>query len=276
MSVEVFGRTNRAVPNLWARLLTGDGGEEALVEAVAESGAPFDPGAHLSKWGYLTRDIPNPVMACLGREIENAPADSVAADLIGGELVQALSSLGRTSIDFFFLSVRRALEEHQINGALACLESAREEGLVKHVGLSIEGRAMAVAGMWRFHDAFEMIRVRRNPVWEEDVAVLRSMAKERRVGVLGAEPFDWGLGLPFFRQPGLTWADGAGYLAQLRAEHPVLVGVRSADEWRACLAASSGEGQLPSAEEYRDPVRWADATIAEPWLKSSLEALRGS
>ena len=96
------------------------------------------------------------------------------------------------------------------------------------------------------------------------------------MGVLGAEPFDWGLGLPFFRQPGLTWADGAGYLAQLRADHPVLVGVRSAVEWRACLAASSGEGQLPSAEEYRDPVRWADAALAEPWLKSSLEALRGS
>ena len=117
-------------------------------------------------------------------------------------------------MSFCFLYVRRALEEHQINGALQALHSAKEEGLIHHIGLCIAGPTLAATSLWRFHDAFECVLTKRTPESESDFQSVLSLAQEKRVGVVVETDLS-----------GLQYAK----------EHPVLVGVRSAQEVKAAL-----------------------------------------
>ena len=115
---------------------------------------------------------------------ERATSQDHATDLMQAHLIEVLSCLGRPMIDFYFLRVRRVVEEYQINGALAALEFAKQEGHVKHIGIVADGPAIAVQGVWQFHDAFEVLLVK-----PEDSS-LANLAKERRVGVVTEVPFD--------------------------------------------------------------------------------------
>lgn len=210
----VFGRTNRTVPSVWLRPLVGHNHEQ-LVESWADTPVIIDGGSNPALWGQLIRQQKSTeVMSIAGRDIERASSDHQAADFIGAHLIETLSSLQRTYLSFCFLSVRRALEEHQINGALQSLHSAKEEGLVQHIGLHIAGPTLAATSLWRFHDAFECVLARCTPNSNSDFTSVLSLAKEKRVGVIAETDLE---------------------SVHLSRENPVLIGVRTPQEVKAAL-----------------------------------------
>jgi hypothetical protein len=131
---EVFGRTNEALPDVWLRLvapsLPTDGWIGDLVSAAVATGAPLDVTAAPVLWGPALRREGLFLVAFGTHEPEHATDSDHACDLVSAHLVQVLSALGRPSLDLYFLTVRRAWEEHQTDGALRALESARADGLV--------------------------------------------------------------------------------------------------------------------------------------------------
>ncbi len=112
-----------------------------------------------------------------GTDVAKGTSDHHAADLLQGEMLQIMSSLGRTHVDFFFWAIARPLTEFQIEGALNVLEYARQEGVMAHLGIAALDEAAAM-GLWQFHDAFECAFL---PTRSDS---LESMARERRVGLV--------------------------------------------------------------------------------------------
>ncbi len=60
------------------------------------------------------------------------------------------------------------------------LETARQEGHVRFLGIFCDGPPLATLGTWQFHDAFEVLLA---PVGEA-LEMLEPLARERRVGVV--------------------------------------------------------------------------------------------
>ncbi len=279
----VFGRTNEPWPATWLGLMAPhDGGEAArgrLAEAAVATGAPLDVTQGPSLWGPLLRGAENRTVAFGGRGIEAARDDSHAADLVSADLIGLLSSLGRPVLDLFFLRVRRAIEEYQLNGALMALESAREEGLVRHVGLSCEGPPLAALGLWQFHDAFVALALPRNPLRQEAFATLAPLAQQRRVGLVSFGALDWGVGLPF-----TVLEDGSERLVPdaleaNRSDGCVLVGVRTPAEVEAALAQGRGDTDWSGlALRYRDPASWAHVAQNDPrvWVRQAARRAAGA
>lgn len=179
-----FGRTGRAFPPRWLRLLVPDAGDSAseLIDAAVASGLPLDLSIQPALWGGALRrhaTVP-PLVGIGGEEIAHADRATQAADFVQAHLLQTLSALGREQIDFYFLRMRAPLEEVQIAGALECLEAARQEGHVRHLGLFADAPPVAVLAMWQFHDAFDALLVRPGDAYD----VLAPMARDRRVGVV--------------------------------------------------------------------------------------------
>jgi len=248
----VLGRTNRAFPPVWLSLALPREPDtaEAMAQAALESGAPIDITAQPALWGQHLRGH-SPFLTCVGaRDFEHANDEQHAFDLTSAHLIQTLSSLGRESLDTYFVPVRRAVEEYQINGVLQALETARHEGHITHFGVCCNGPALATLGMWQFHDAFELLLVPRNHHSQEAYKILAPMAKERRVGVVTSQPLNWGFGVPFVNLPapwqlrnlaqsfyGCSLAQAA--IADLAQDNPVMVGVRSVEEIRQAVAAAT-------------------------------------
>ena len=115
-------------------------------------------------------------------QIERATSEDHATDLVQAHLIETLSAVGRDCLDFYFLRIRRTLEEYQVNGALAALEAARGEGHLRFLGLHATGHPLAALGLWQFHDAFEVLLL---PDDEDARTTLEPLAKQRRVGVIG-------------------------------------------------------------------------------------------
>lgn len=141
-------------------------------------------------WAHDLRGFGCDWLVCDSGGVERARDEGEAMQIMMGEIVQRISNSPDGGISIWFLSVARAWEEFQINGALAALESAREERLIDHLGLHVAGRAMAVASLWRFHDAFDVVLC---PPGEEIESVL-STARDRRVGFVqdGGESLGFG------------------------------------------------------------------------------------
>lgn len=184
MATERLGRTNQAFPKVWVRLIggTGDQGLGTMLNPSSLPATVLDISTSPALWGGQMRGTDALLMARGGLEIERAPDEKTACDLVQAHLIQILSAIGREWIDFYFLQVRRGLEEFQINGALQALESARQEGHIKYLGLSAEGPGLAVQGVWQFHDAFEVLLL------SEPDSGLTQLAHERRVGIVTAYP----------------------------------------------------------------------------------------
>ena len=178
---QVFGRTNEHYPKFWAALtVSADSTPQEVVEAVQELKIPMDITSQPGLWGGFLRGGNDVLSVKSSTHYERATSQDHATDLMQAHLIEVLSSLGRPMIEFYFLRVRRVVEEFQINGTLAALEFAKQEGHIKHIALAAEGPTMAVQSVWQFHDAFEAVLLR-----PEDQP-LASMAAERRVGVVSA------------------------------------------------------------------------------------------
>ena len=185
MNTEFLGRTNTAYSKTWVALsVSAQSTPEELVNAVRELAIPIDISSQPALWGGFLRGAEDVLSVKSSAHYERATSQDHATDLMQAHLIEVLSCLGRPMIDFYFLRVRRVVEEYQINGALAALEFAKQEGHVKHIGIVADGPAIAVQGVWQFHDAFEVLLVK-----PEDSS-LANLAKERRVGVVTEVPFD--------------------------------------------------------------------------------------
>ncbi|MEI7985465.1 MAG: hypothetical protein WCI55_07530 [Armatimonadota bacterium] len=185
MNNDFLGRTNAAYPKIWAALgVSPETSPEDLVAAIKPLNIPMDISSQPALWGGFLRGGTGILSVKSSTHYERATSQDHATDLMQAHLIEVLSSLGREMIDFYFLRVRRVVEEYQINGALAALEFAKQEGHVKHIGIAADGPVMAVQSVWQFHDAFEVALLR--PEHES----LANLAKERRVGVVRNLPLD--------------------------------------------------------------------------------------
>lgn len=223
-----------------------------------------------------------------GEEVGFANGARHASELVQAKLIQVLSALGREQIDIFFLRVDRALEEAQINGALEALETAKQDGLVGHIGLCAEGPALAVLGLWQFHDGFEAALIPHNPIETEAYDVLAPLAEQRRVGIVTYRPLNWGLGAPFTVLPSvwklrnLTQSKyglsiGQVALAHSAARHPTMVGVRTPEEVAAAVQAM--HAPLPDgvdamlaefAKAYAGQADWLELKDdPRPWVAAA-------
>lgn len=207
----VLGRTNRVFPPVWLELQVpptpSDNWLENLVGAARATGAPIDVSTSPGLWGNALRGCTNDLIARGGTTVEQATSTDHAAILMQAEILQTLCALNRESIDIFFLRIRGKLEENQIEGALEALEMAKQEGHIRHLGISAEGPALAVLGTWHLHDAFELILVPK-----QSYSTLAPLAEERRVGIVTCEI--------------------------LEKSHPVLVGVRTPQEIEVAMNRS--------------------------------------
>jgi hypothetical protein len=188
MNKNLLGRTNLEFPSKWLALAAPEGGfvDESpadFVRTARDSGLPIDFSSQPALWGGCMRGADEVVLIQQGTyQIERATSEDHATDLMQAHLIETLSAVGRDCLDFYFLRIRRALEEYQINGALAALEAARNEGHLKFLGLHATGHPLAALGLWQFHDAFEAVLL---PDDQEAWTTLEPLAKQRRVGVVG-------------------------------------------------------------------------------------------
>lgn len=183
MKSDILGRTNLAYPKSWAGLgVSFDSSPEDIVNAVRELSIPIDISSQPALWGGFLRGGTDVLGVKSSAHYEWATSQDHATDLMQAHLIEVLSCVGREMIDFYFLRVRRMVEEYQINGALAALEFAKQEGHIKHLGLYADGPVLAVQSVWQFHDAFEVVLLK-----PEDSS-LAGLAHERRVGVVTEVP----------------------------------------------------------------------------------------
>lgn len=290
----LLGRTNQTFPDIWLSLSVPheptEGWLPALTEAAVASGAPLDISSSPGLWGGTMRGTDAVLMTLSDPQIEHATDEKHASDLTQAHLIESLCSIGREHLDFYFLRVRRTMEEAQLSGFFAAVEAARQEGHIRFIGLCCDGPALATLATWQFHDAFDVLLVPHNRYDGEAYDLLSGLAKERRVGVVGSRPLNWGFGLPFpaieslwrlrnlsQSSYGLTIAQAA--LADLAESHPVLVGVRSPEEIRQALEAPTKprpEGWDAVWAEYRavfdDDATWAElAKSGHTWIRACAE-----
>ena len=186
MTNEFLGRTNECFPKTWAALsVSSVSSPEDLVAAVRELEIPLDISSQPALWGGFLRGGEDTLSVRSSAHYERATSQDHATDLTQAHLIEVLSSVGRPMIDFYFLRVRRVVEEYQINGALAALEFAKQEGHIKHLGIYADGPIMAVQSVWQFHDAFEVVLLK-----TADQS-LGGLASQRRVGIVTEVPCDF-------------------------------------------------------------------------------------
>lgn len=189
-STQIFGRTNVSYPKQWLSLSVPHTGfdqesAEKLIESAVNFGSPIDISSQPALWGGFLRKYENAQTVTRGTlQIEQATSEDHATDLVQAHLIETLSSIGNEKVDFYFLRIRRTLEEFQINGTLAALEFAKQEGNIGYLGLQCDGPALAVLGFWQFHDGFDALMLP-SPLDSTDARdTLLGLADQRRVGVL--------------------------------------------------------------------------------------------
>ncbi len=268
----LFGRTNQAFSNLWLSLQMGLEDPAELAWEAAQGGHPLDVTNNIALWGGLLRDQNFPAVIFGTHESENAVDENHAATLVSAHIVQSISSLGGRPITFYFLPIRRAWEEFQIDGTLQALEMAREDGLIKHFGLWAEGHPLAVLGWWQFRDAFEALMIPHHPPAEEHIKTLVPLAKERRVGYVGCQSLSWGTGCAVSELSAESDA-AAKLISHSATEMPVMVGVRSPGEIRTAREAVANPTPHDSLVQelmakVNDPLAWSKLNNdARPWVR---------
>ena len=182
---QLFGRTNEPFPAVWLspRLPSDSADIEPLGAALSKSSTVIDVSGQPALWGSFLRRTTQPVMAIGLEDVSRANSERHAADLVEAHLFQTLSAIGRETLDFYFLPIRKAWDEFQLSGVFSALEAARQEGHVRFIGIAATGSPLAALGVWQFHDAFEALLVTDQTAYDQ----LNPVAKERRVGILGKD-----------------------------------------------------------------------------------------
>jgi aryl-alcohol dehydrogenase-like predicted oxidoreductase len=190
MNQVLLGRTNRYVFPVWARgHLTGDGSAEEraarLIDALLASPIEtLDISPAPALWGRFLRERTNRLQIAVATPTNlllHAPDARIATNLVQSHLIETLCAVGRTHIDYYFLSLHEIPTEAQLSGALEALELARQEGQIGAIGLAAYGKPLAILALWRTHDAFEVALL---PDEAERLQTLLPEAHARRVGVV--------------------------------------------------------------------------------------------
>lgn len=176
----ILGRTHLDVAPVWYRPIAGD---PALIVAELASlcvlGTVIDISSQPALWGGLLTGEKRSYMSRSSIDIESAMNEKHAADLLDAHLIESLSAIGSSKIDFYALRMRKRWEESALTGAISALEVARQDGMIGHFGLCLEGSASVALAMWQFHDAFDFLVC--SP---EALPSLEPLANERRVGLV--------------------------------------------------------------------------------------------
>lgn len=155
-----------------------------MIEHAVATGLPIDVTGQAILCGPLLRESTSPVVYCLSDEYIRVTGGPMSHNVVQAELVQLLSSLGRTSVDIVLIPIRRRPEDAQMFAALDALQEAREDGLIGHLGFKAVGGPFAVMSTWTLFDAFELAVL---PAENGELLELAMpMAQERRVGVVFA------------------------------------------------------------------------------------------
>lgn len=205
-----------------------------MAELAVKWQAPVEISSSQVVWGHFLRGANVPFIGLVGREVSKTHDAPGASRVLQASLLALLSALGRDSLEFCFLPVKTALEEHQITGALDAMEEAREEGLIKFFGLQVLGSPWAAQSVWQFHDAFEAVMIPQTTDGTCE-ASLRPMADSRRVGVVISSPLTFGGNDSLGHHPSVAAAAGETnpHLALLAAsaqKGPTLLGLKSLKE----------------------------------------------
>ncbi len=177
------GRTNEIFPAKWLSLTSPNDATNStspceLVEAALEAQTVIDITSSPALWGGHMRGTKSTLMAIGSSDIERAQDEQQAHDLVQAHLIEILSAIGREHLDFYFLRLRRPLQEFQISGALIALEACRQEGNVRFSGIAAEDSISAL-GLLQFHDAFEAV------ILDQSVgAPVKLLARSRRMSVI--------------------------------------------------------------------------------------------
>ncbi|BCW96963.1 MAG: hypothetical protein WHS44_05665 [Fimbriimonadales bacterium] len=186
----LLGRTNRYVFPIWARgHLSGDGSAEEraerLVEALLQSPIEtLDISPAPALWGRFLRERATRLQVAVASPMNlllQAPDARIAANLVQSHLIETLCAVGRTQIDYYFLSLHEIPNETQLSGALEALELARQEGQIGAIGLAAYGKPLSILALWRTHDAFEVALLPNESEW---LQTLLPEAHARRTGVV--------------------------------------------------------------------------------------------
>lgn len=177
----ILGRTNTAFEDCWYRpVASADSSRLAavLTEAADGLGDRFviDISSQPALWGGLLAGYRGSYLTRSSRDLEVAYDAAAAANLVEAHLIETLSSLGRPRLDFYVLRVRGPLRESIVEGVLGALESARDDGMVRFLGIEAEDEA-ATQTTWERHDAFEIALLGSG-------SLLEGFAAERRVGIV--------------------------------------------------------------------------------------------
>lgn len=172
----ILGRTNAQFAKTWYRPVAG-GDPGALAAQLARfEHSVVDVSSQPALWGGLLRCYSGAFLTRSSRDLERAVSESHAADLLEAHLIETLSCLGRPTIDLFCLRIRSRWDEAILQGVFAALESARQDGMVRFVGLAAENEDES-RRLYERHDAFEFALVSRGSVTQQ-------MAVDRRAGVI--------------------------------------------------------------------------------------------
>ncbi len=189
--MDFLGRTNATFPPVWLSpqepVDAKPGWVQELMEACLASRTVIDVSRRTALFGGSLRGEKGTLMVCGGRDCGGAVDSNAASHMIHAHLVSTLSSIGRDQIDFYFLDYRSAWEEHQINGALEAMETAKQDGLIGFLGLYASGSELAALGMWQFHDGFDVILIPGPAPQSSAYETLAPLARDRRVGVVTLE-----------------------------------------------------------------------------------------
>jgi len=187
-----LGRTGLLVSELGfgaAHVGSADEGEEALFRA-------FSMGVNFVETGRAYGESEYLIGRALRRLSEDAPPVHVASKTLKrtrdgalNELERSLAHLGLESVDVYQLNDVDEASWDQVmasGGTLQGLQEAREQGLVRFIGVSSHS-----AGVLRRaveSDQFDTIEVKYSPFNREGEAVIR-LAHGRDIGVIGMKPF---------------------------------------------------------------------------------------
>ncbi|HJP81969.1 MAG TPA: hypothetical protein VJ835_00565 [Fimbriimonadaceae bacterium] len=182
MASDNFRRTDPAFAKVWLRLPGTALPQTSEIVSSLDPDTVLDPSANLSLWGQLLKGSPIPVLVRGQSDIELAPDEETAYNLVLGHIIQAISALQRQTLDFYVLRVRKQLQEFQISGALRAASEAKAEGHIRFIGLEAAGPASAAQAVWQFHNAFDLVLL------SEPDEALEALALERGVELVTQYP----------------------------------------------------------------------------------------
>ena len=187
-----LGRTDLLVTEVGfgaAHVATVDEGEEALFRA-------FSLGVNFVETGRAYGESEYLIGRALNRRGEDAGPVYVASKSLKrsrdgalNELERSLAHLGLESVDIYQLNDVDEESWHQVmarGGALEGLQEAREQGLVRFIGLTSHSADVL---KWAVESGqFDTIEVKYSPFNREGDAVIR-LAYRKDIGVIGMKPF---------------------------------------------------------------------------------------